>query len=669
MASSKAAHEIQALRDEIAEHNRRYYLLDAPLISDAEYDRLLRRLEELEKAHPGLVRADSPTQRPGAPPLASFAPSSHLRPMLSLANAFDDGELDEFLQRVGKTLGSECRAFVIEPKLDGVAVNLLYTTGKLQSAATRGDGTTGEEVTANVKTIKSIPLRLAGDDRYPDTIEIRGEVVITKSDFAGLNERRDEEGMSVFANPRNAAAGSLRQLDSRITARRPLECFVHSVGACEPPMFERQSEFLAQAGRWGFRVHPSVRTVKTPEGVRQAYRDLVEIRDRLDVDIDGMVVKVDSFADQRRLGELSRSPRWAIAYKFKPRQAETKIERIVASVGRLGTITPVAELEPVKLGGVVISNASLHNMDEIARKDLRAGDAVIVERAGDVIPYVVRSLPEKRVRRLRRFKMPSSCPACGANVVRLEGEVAYRCTGRSCPAQLKETLRHFASKNAMDIDGLGEKLVAALVTTGMVHNFADLYRLKLEDLAALDRMGDKSAANLLEAIEASRGRPLGRLINALGIRHVGETVARRLATRFPSLEELASARVEELTAMDGIGPELASSITAFFSDPSNRRLLTALREAGIRPAPEAPRQGGALEGKTLVLTGKLSMARNHVKDMIHEAGGNVASAVSGKTDYVVAGEAASSKLKKAGDLGVPIIDERKLLALLGRESA
>ncbi len=668
MGRSKAEAEVRALRQEIAEHNRCYYLLDAPLISDTEYDRLLRRLEDLEKSHPELQSADSPTQRPGAPPLETFVPSTHLRPMLSLANAFDETELDEFLQRIAKTLDGEGQGFVVEPKLDGVAVNLLYRRQKLVTAATRGDGSTGEDITANARTVGSIPLELpAIGCKAPETVEIRGEVVIAKTDFVSLNERREEEGLTVFANPRNAAAGSLRQLDSRITARRPLDFFVHSVGACEPGVFDRHSEFLAQVGRWGFRVHPSVRTVKTADAVHQAYHDLVNLRDSLDVDIDGMVVKVDSFADQDRLGELSRSPRWAIAYKFKPRQAETKIKRIIASVGRLGTITPVAELEPVRLGGVVISNASLHNMDEIARKDLRVGDAVILERAGDVIPYVVRSLPEKRQGRPRRFKMPSSCPACGANVVRLEGEAAYRCSGRSCPAQLKETLRHFASKTAMDIDGLGEKLVASLVDAEMVHNFADLYRLDEQELAALERMGPTSAANLRKAIAASRSRTLGRLINALGIRHVGETVAKRLARRFHSLDALAQADVKELTDMDGIGPELTSSITAFFADRSNRDLLAGLRRAGVHPTAEKQaRGGGPLEGKTLVLTGTLSMARNHAKDLIHEAGGNVASAVSKKTDYVVAGEATGSKLKKARELGLTVIDEQELMTLLGR---
>lgn len=671
MGRQSPATEIARLRGELAEHNRRYYLLDAPVVSDADYDRLLRRLEELEAEHPDLVTADSPTQRPGAPALEAFGRSTHLLPMLSLANAFDGEELEEFLQRTEKGLGAPPKAWVVEPKLDGVAVNLLYEDGELVRAATRGDGTSGEDITANARTIRSIPLKLPGSaTKTPTRCEIRGEIIIGKQDFFALNASREEEGLPVFANPRNSAAGSLRQLDSAITAARPLDFFAHGLGACEPAVFKTHSAFLKEVGRWGFKVAPLVGAVKTAEDVHRAYQTMAEARDGLDLDIDGMVVKVDGFDERERLGQVSRSPRWAVAYKFKPRQAETVINKIVASVGRLGTITPVAELEPVRVGGVTVSNASLHNMDEIERKDLRVGDTVVIERAGDVIPYVVASIAEKRKGRPPKFKMPTSCPSCGANVVRLEGEVAYRCSGRSCPAQLKETVRHFASKTAMDIDGLGEKLVAVLVDNGLVHNFADLYRLDAETLIGVERMGAKSAANLVAAIDASRTRPLSRLIGALGIRHVGETVARSLARRFRSLAALAEAEAEELTAMDGIGPELAASIRAFFADRGNRTLLADLAAAGVAPSADSVAStGGAVDGKTFVLTGTLSIPRNRAKDLIAAAGGTVSSSISKKTDYLVAGEAAGSKLKKAAELAVEVIDEAALMALLQTSGA
>lgn len=669
VAKADLARRVRQLRREINEHNRHYYLRDDPLISDAAYDLLLRELETLEREHPELASADSPTQRPGAPALQSFAQLKHLRPMLSLANVFDGEELEEFITRVAKALELDEVTYLCEPKLDGVAINLLYENGRMITAATRGDGTAGEDVTANARTVRTIPLSLdAGSAPVPERVEIRGEIVIAVADFARLNHEREEEGEPVFANPRNAAAGALRQLDSAITASRPLDLFVHSPGLCEPRRFAYHSEFLAAAESWGFRVHPVIRRARNIGEIQDYYDYLAGVRDRLEVDIDGVVIKVDSFELQERLGELSRSPRWAVAYKFKPRQAVTKIVNIVASVGRLGTVTPVAELEPVALAGVTVSNASLHNMDEIKRKDIRVGDWVVVERAGDVIPYVVGPIKERRSGNEKRFRMVKKCPACGAAVVRQQGEVAYRCSGRSCRAQLKETLRHFASKAAMDIDGLGEKLVTSLVEGGVIAGFADIYRLDAADIAGLERMGEKSAANLVAAIAESRRRPLERLIYALGIRHVGESTARVLARAFGSIERLAAASEEDLVALDGVGPELAHSIRVFFTDAGNQRLLEELGEAGVRPSASLGATSELLAGKKLVLTGSLSLPRNRVKEMIQAAGGTVASSVSAKTDYLVAGEDPGSKLKRAQELGVEILDEERLQALLAGES-
>lgn len=670
MKKSGVAERIAALRREIEEHNRRYYLLDEPVISDAQYDELLRELEKLEKAHPELASPDSPTQRPGAPPLAAFSPAKHLSPMLSLANVFDTEELGEFVARVQKALKRDDVAFVCEPKLDGVAVSLLYERGRLVRGATRGDGDTGEDVTANVRTIANLPLELEHSKKkeIPKRIEIRGEVVIEITDFVRLNSEREEEGELVFANPRNAAAGSLRQLDSRITAARPLLFYAHSQGLAEPELFDSQGQFLAEAGAWGFRTYPRIRRAKNLSSIIKYYEQLAEKRDSLGVDVDGIVVKVDALADQEILGQVSRSPRWAVAFKFKARQAVTKIRDIVASVGRLGTVTPVADLEPVALGGVTISSASLHNMDEIERKDIRIGDWITLERAGDVIPYVVGPLKEKRTGRERKFKMVSECPACGGPVKRRDDEVAYRCANRTCPAQLLERIRHFAGKNAMDIDGLGEKLVAQLVGSGMVKSFTDLYRLDADSLAELERMGPKSAANLVAAIDTSRKRPLHRLIFALGVRHVGETAARALARAFGSLDRLADASLEDLEALDGIGPEMASSIRDYFDDDANRRVLEELGEVGVRPPKQGAEGGGPLAGKAFVLTGALSLPRSRVKDLIQGAGGTVASSVGKKTDYLVVGEDPGSKLKKAKDLGVETLTEKQLMRMLGRSA-
>ncbi|HYC53919.1 MAG TPA: NAD-dependent DNA ligase LigA [Candidatus Binatia bacterium] len=658
------------LRAEIDEHNRRYYLLDAPTISDAEYDRLLRELEDLEREHPDLVTAQSPTQRPGAPPSERFAPSRHLRPMLSLANVFDRGELEEFDARVRKGLGIDAVTYVVEPKLDGVAVTILYENGELVRAATRGDGSVGEDITANIRTLRTVPpvLNAFEGDPPPEQIEIRGEVVIAKKDFARWNAEREERGETVFANPRNSAAGSLRQLDPAMTAMRPLDFYVHSHGAVTPAPLPTHSMYLAAAGRWGFRVFPRIRKARGVGEIMAFYEKIDSERDSLDIEIDGVVVKVDDLAQQERLGELSRSPRWAVAFKFKPRQAMTRVRNIFASVGRLGSLTPVAELEPVQVAGVTISNASLHNMDEIERKDVRIGDTVVIERAGDVIPYVVGPVIEKRDGSERKFEMPARCPSCGSPVSRIEGEAAYRCSDRQCPAQLKSSLRHFAGKGAMDIDGLGEKIIAQLIEGGHTRSFADLYRLDVATLRQLERMGQKSAGNLVARIDESRTRPLDRLIYALGIRHIGESAARVLARRFGSLESLAEASEEDLVNLDTIGPEMAASVRLFFADDSNRSMIRELAEAGVAPQPVEAARAGHLSGKSFVLTGTLSMPRSRAKERIQQAGGNVASSISAKTDYLVAGADPGSKLKKANELGVEVLDEEGLNRLLGSTS-
>lgn len=664
-ASAQVRKRIVSLRTEIDEHNRRYYLLDSPEISDAAYDQLLRELQNLEAKYPELATPDSPTQRPGAPASTTFEPFTHPSAMLSLSNVFNQEDLDEFLERVAKGLDSRLPDFVVEPKLDGVAVNLLYEDGQLVRAATRGDGRNGEDVTVNVRTIRNIPLQL-GECAIPlKRVEIRGEVVIGNRDFAALNQEREEQGEPVFANPRNAAAGSLRQLDSAVTAARPLEFFAHGHGICEPEPFQTHSSYLAAASAMGFRVHERIRRVRGGTEIAAYHQRLSEERDQLDVDIDGVVIKVDRLSDRQQLGELARAPRWATAYKFKPRQAETRIVEIFASVGRLGTLTPVAVVEPVQVGGVTVTNASLHNIDEIKRKDIRIGDWVTLERAGDVIPYVVGPIPEKRDGTQKRFRMPRKCPACSTPVVRIEGEAAVRCIDRRCPAQLREALRHFASKTAMDIDGLGEKLVAQLVEAGLVQSFADLYSLSVEQLLELERMGIKSATKLVAAIDTSRTRPLDRFLFALGIRHIGESAGRVLAQAFGSIQAVAAASADDFMALDSIGPQMASSLELFLADETNRNLLFELEARGVQPTAPAQASSDHLQGKTFVLTGTLSLPRKRAKELINAAGGNVASAVSAKTDFLVAGEAAGSKLKKAKELGIEILDEEGLRGLLG----
>ena len=663
-----AENRVKELRVLIEYHNRRYYQLDAPEISDTEYDALFRELTELENRYPELMTVDSPTQRVGGAPVGRFRNITHRLPMLSLENAVNDEEIVAKLDvRMKKELGladNSPVSYMCEPKMDGLAVELIYEHGTLTVASTRGDGVTGEDVTENIRTLRGLPLRLTGKG-VPSLLEVRGEVYLSLDAFQKINRDREENGDPPFVNPRNAAAGSLRQLDSRVTSRRPLSIYCYAPGVIEGAQFSSQQEFLASAAGWGLPVNPLARLVEDVNGAVAYYHEMQGLRESLPYEIDGTVVKVNLFEFQRELGEKSRSPLWAIACKFPPRQAETQLEDILLSVGRTGVITPVAQLRPVEISGVTVSRATLHNWDELAVKDIRIGDTVVVERAGDVIPAVVRVVVERRNGSERVVRPPESCPECGSGVVRIAEEVALRCMGISCPSQIRESIKHFASRGAMDIEGLGDKVVEQLLSLGLVHTVADLYRLTKDDFMRFERMGDRLASNLLGALEASKECDLSRLIFALGIRHVGERTAKTLAQAFGSLDNLEKATAQELISVRDIGATVAQSIFTFFNTPDNLAVIGLLQKLGVNPAAVAKTVGGRLSGKNFVFTGTLTrFSRDYARKLVEDHGGNVVGSVSRKTDYVVAGDDAGSKLIKARELGITVLGEDDLLNLL-----
>lgn len=665
---SSIQEQIEALRTQIRHHNHLYYVLDDPQIPDAEYDRLFRELQALETAHPECITADSPTQRVGGEALSEFGSVRHELPMLSLANVFSEEELANFDRRIHERLKDEAELeYVAEPKLDGLAISLLYENGVFIRAATRGDGETGEDVTANVRTIQSIPLRLLGDD-YPTRLEVRGEIYMPKAGFNKLNQRLAAEGLKTFANPRNAAAGSLRQLDPRLTAQRPLEMFCYAMGIAEGGQLpEKHYAILQQFKAWGLRVCPDIKIVQGAQGCMGYFNEIGVRRARLPYDIDGVVYKVNVLKTQQELGFVSRAPRWAIAHKFPAQEEITELEAVEFQVGRTGALTPVARLKPVFVGGVTVSNATLHNMDEIERKDVRIGDFVIVRRAGDVIPEVARVLLDKRPPSAQVITMPAQCPVCGSDVKRSEAGAVARCTGGLyCPAQVKEAIKHFASRRAMNIDGLGDKLVEQFFEQGLIRHVDDLYRLTKEQLVALERMGEKSAENVIVALNASKNTTLERFIYALGIRDVGESTAKALARHFGSLEALQAASEETLKLVPDVGPISAASITQFFKETHNANTINHLRELGVHWANYAakPAEALPLAGKTYVITGTLSRPREDIKADLENLGAKVSNSVSKKTTALIAGAEAGSKLEKAESLGVLVLDEAGLAELL-----
>ncbi|RKH89728.1 NAD-dependent DNA ligase LigA [Corallococcus sp. AB045] len=663
----KAEARARALRQELAHHNHRYYVLDAPEISDAQYDTLMRELQGLEEQYPQLVTPDSPTQRVGGAAVEDFGQVVHTTQMLSLANIFDDAGLTEFDDRIRKLTGLSQVGYVCEPKLDGLAISLRFEDGRFVQGATRGDGTTGEDVTGNLRTIKSLPLELFPQDgvKVPKRLEVRGEVFIRKEDFRKLNEKREEAGESLFANPRNAAAGSLRQLDPRETAARPLSVYLYE---CVPgdgvPAFKTHTQKLEYLKTLGLPIN-RYQHADGADGVRQRYDESLKGRHALPFEVDGMVVKVDDEDLRRRLGQVSKSPRWAVAYKFPPEEESTTVEDIGIQVGRTGALTPVAHLKPVKVGGVMVSRATLHNEDELRRKNVRKGDTVFVRRAGDVIPEIVSVVLSKRPEDSQPFTFPTHCPVCHAVAAKDEDGAIIRCTGASCPAQLVEKVRHFASRIAMDIEGLGDKLAMQLVTSGQVKTFADLFALTRDSLLKLERMGEKSADNLLASIAGSKDTTQRRFLYSLGIRHVGDSTARALAESFPEVKSLFTASLEDISRVKDVGPVMAQVIHTFFQEPQNQATIQALLDAGVQPAPPAVATGGPFVGKTVVLTGTMErLAREQAKEEIERRGGKVSGSVSRKTDFVVAGEDAGTKLKKAQELGVRILDEQAFLKLL-----
>ncbi|HET9925162.1 MAG TPA: NAD-dependent DNA ligase LigA [Methylomirabilota bacterium] len=660
---------LDELREQINRHNYLYYAESRPEISDAEYDRLWRELVALEEAQPELVTPDSPTQRPGGRRAELFAPVEHQVAMLSLDNAMAPEDLHEFEARIKRALPGVPFAYVCEPKIDGLGVALLYERGRFVRGATRGDGRIGEDITQNLRTIKSIPATLGGPLKGATKLEVRGEVYMPRDAFARLNAGLEEAGQPVFANPRNAAAGAVRQKDPAVTAARPLEIFLYHVSVLEPPAFHSQWERLEALKKSGFRVNPRSERCPDIDAVLAYFGRLEAERDALGYDADGAVVKVDDLEQQRRLGATAHHPRWAIAYKFAAHQATTRVVSITINVGKSGALTPTAQLEPVELAGVTVSNVSLHNEDEVRRKDVRVGDTVLIERAGDVIPYLVQVVTSKRPEpEPEPFRMPSHCPACGGAALRVEGEAVWRCTNTACPAQHRERLFHWGSRRAMDIEGLGEVIIRQVVDRGLVRDFADLYGLSVETLADLERMAEKSAQNLHRAIEASKRRGLSRLLNALGIRMVGERAAQLLAARFGTMERLLAATEADINEIYGIGPQIAQAVTSFFAEPRNRATIERLAAAGVTMTEEGHTEGPRpLEGKSLVLTGGLAtLSRDQAKDLIIRLGGRVTGSVSKKTDYVIVGEDAGSKADDAKRLGVATLDEDAFLKLVGR---
>jgi DNA ligase (NAD+) len=661
-AAGKPKKRAEELRAQIDDANHRYYILDDPAITDAEFDAMLRELIDLETAHPELRTPDSPTQRVGATPSERFAPFEHSQPMLSLANAFDEEELRAFDERVRKLAGSgPAVSYVCELKIDGLAIALDYRDGVLVRGGTRGDGRVGEEITPNLRTIPTIPLKI--HKRTP-FLEVRGEVYLRKSDFEKLNARREREGLPVFANPRNAASGGVRQLDPKLTAQRRLSFFAYAVA--QGPPLKTQSEALEYLRTAGFAVNDHIEMPDDIAGVIAFCRRWEAARDTLDYEIDGVVVKVDDLALQEKLGAVSREPRWAVAYKFKPREARTKLRDITITVGRTGTLNPNAVLDPVQIGGVTVKSATLHNAEYIASNDIRIGDTVLVTRAGDVIPRVVGPVLSERTGKERRFKMPDACPVCGSAVDHPPGEAMARCTNAACPAQVFERVRHFASRGAMDIEGLGDVLADQLTGSGIVHDIADIYALDAAQLASVPRMGEKSITKLLEAIEGSKSRGLARVLTGLGIRFVGEQTAAILAGDFGTIDAIAKASEDELQRSEGIGTEVGSSVRLFFDQAANRSMIERLRRAGVVMAgARRERRAGPLGGKTFVLTGTLpTLTRDEAGARIEARGGKVSGSVSRKTDYVVAGDEAGSKLAKARELGIVVLDEEGFRRLL-----
>jgi DNA ligase (NAD+) len=666
MTSEATKKRVEKLREEIEYHNYRYYILDHPEIPDAQYDRLMRELEKLEEQYPELRSPNSPTQRVGAFPLEEFEIVRHTVPMLSLANAFDETEARDFDKRVKKFLGtSEEIEYVAEPKFDGLAIELVYEEGQFVVGSTRGDGINGENITQNLRTIKTIPLQLIRKEiPIPERLEVRGEVIMQLMRFKELNRKREERGEPPFANPRNAAAGSVRQLDPKITAERPLEIYFYGLGEVTGRTFNSQWEVLKTLPKWGLRTNPHVRKCKSIKAVLDYYHEMNEKRETLPYEIDGTVIKVNSFDLQVRLGEIARSPRWALAFKFQPKQETTKILDIKVQVGRTGALTPVAVMEPVKVGGVEVSRATLHNQDEIDKKDVRVGDTVVIQRAGDVIPEVVEVITSKRKGIEKKFRMPSKCPVCGAEVIK--EEAIHRCIGLDCPAQLKGRIRHFTSKRAMDIEGLGVKLIDQLVDKGLVKDVADIYYINKEELIELERMADKSAQNIIDAIEKSKTKPLSKFLYALGIRNVGETTAEDLSRRFQRLNDFFHLSEEDLMEVQGIGPEVAASVHQFFGDTKNKESIDRLKKAGVKVIEPKVKEKGKLVGKTFVFTGALKgFERDKARNLVESLGGMTASTVSKKVDFVVVGEDPGSKFDKAKELGIKTLTEEEFKKMVG----